>query len=60
MVRRALRPTQPPIQWEPRSLSSGIKRLGRDVDHSPLSGAEIKNEWRYTTTPKSLHGVVLS
>ena len=28
-----------------------VKRFGRDADHSvPLNG-EVKNEWRYTSTP---------
>jgi hypothetical protein len=29
----------------------GLKRLGREVGHSPLSSAEVKNEWRDTFTP---------
>jgi hypothetical protein len=36
-------PTQPPIQWVPGPLSPGIKRPGREADHSPPSSAEIKN-----------------
>jgi len=32
-------------------LFSGVKRPGRNVDHTPLSGAEIKNEWSCTSTP---------
>jgi hypothetical protein len=38
----ALEPTQPPIQWVPVPLSLGVKRSGREADHSPPSGAEIK------------------
>jgi hypothetical protein len=34
---RLLGPTQPPIQWVPRVLSPGVKRLGREADHSPPS-----------------------
>jgi hypothetical protein len=34
--------TQPPIHWKPRALSLGVKRLGRDADHSPPSSAEVK------------------
>jgi hypothetical protein len=31
---------------------------GGDVKYSPLSSAEVKNEWRYTATPLiRLHGV---
>jgi len=32
-----------------------VKRPGRDVDHSPPSGAEAKNEWSYTSTPRICH-----
>jgi hypothetical protein len=39
--RTALGPTQPPIQWVPADLSLGVKRPGREADHSPPS--EIKN-----------------
>jgi hypothetical protein len=35
---------QSPIQWIP-----GVKRLGREADHSPPSSAEI-NAWSYTST----------
>jgi hypothetical protein len=31
------------IQWEPRALSPGIKRPGREADHLTPSRAEIKN-----------------
>jgi hypothetical protein len=59
--RPALGPTQPPIQWVPEALSLGVKRSGREADHSPSSGAEVKNAWSYTSTsPIRLHGVVLS
>jgi hypothetical protein len=34
--------TQPPIQWEPEALSLGVKRPGRETDHSPPSSAEVK------------------
>jgi hypothetical protein len=40
----ALGPTQPPIQWERGALSLGVKRPGREADHSPPSSAEVK-EW---------------
>jgi hypothetical protein len=40
--RTALGPTQPPIQWIPWTLSLGVKRLGREADHSPPSNAEVK------------------
>jgi hypothetical protein len=38
----ALGPTQPPIQWVPGALSLGVKRPGREADHSPPSSAEVK------------------
>jgi hypothetical protein len=40
--RPALGPTQPPIQWEPGALSLGIKRPGRENDHSSPSIPEVK------------------
>jgi hypothetical protein len=42
--RRALGPTQPPIQWVPGALSLGVKRPGREADHLHPSSAEVK-EW---------------
>jgi hypothetical protein len=33
----ALGPTQPPIQWVP-----GVKRQGREADHSPPTSTEVK------------------
>jgi hypothetical protein len=56
-----VRPTQPPVQWVPGSLSLVVKRPGREADHSPPSNAQVKNAWSYTSTPSvRLHGVVLS
>jgi hypothetical protein len=40
--RTALGSTQPPIQWVPGALSLGLKRPGREDDHSPPSSAEVK------------------
>jgi hypothetical protein len=40
--RTALGLTQIPIQWLPEALSLGVKRPGREADHSPPSGAEVK------------------
>jgi hypothetical protein len=40
--RTALGPTQPPIQWVPWVLFLGVKRPGREADHSPPSSAEVK------------------
>jgi hypothetical protein len=58
---QAQRPTQPPIQWVPGSLSLRVKRPKRKADHSPNLMPSLKNEWSYTFTPPiRLHGVVLS
>jgi hypothetical protein len=43
--------TQPPIQWVPGALSLGVKRLGREADHSLPASAEVKKMWIYTSTP---------
>jgi hypothetical protein len=40
--RTALGPTQSPIQWLPGTLSLGVKRPGRETDHSPPSSTEVK------------------
>jgi hypothetical protein len=57
----------PHLLWGPtnllsngyREFSTGVKRSGRDADHSPPSSAEVKSVWSYTSTPIRLHGVVL-
>ena len=55
--RPALEPTQPPIQCV-LGFFPGVKRARREVDHKPSYSAEVKNEWRYTSTPLiCLHGV---
>jgi hypothetical protein len=28
----------------------GVKRQGREADHSPATGAEVKKAWIYTST----------
>jgi hypothetical protein len=43
VFRPALGSTQPPIQWAPGDLSRGVKRPGREADHSPPSSAEVKS-----------------
>jgi hypothetical protein len=35
-------PTQPPIKWVPGALSLGVKRPGREANHSPPISAEVK------------------
>jgi hypothetical protein len=47
--RTALGLAQPPIQWVTEALSLGVKRPGREADHSPPSSAEVKNTWSYTS-----------
>jgi hypothetical protein len=39
-------PIQPPIEWV-----LGLKRLGREVNHSTSSNADVLNEQSYTSTP---------
>jgi hypothetical protein len=59
--RKALGPTQPPIQWVPGALSLVVKRPGSEADHSPPSSAEVKKSVElYLYSPIRLHGVVLS
>jgi hypothetical protein len=40
--RPALESTQPPTPSVPGDFSLGVKRRGREVDHSPPYGAEVK------------------
>ena len=41
--------SQPPSQWVPGSLR-GQRRPEREVNHSPPSSAQVKNEWSCTST----------
>jgi len=58
MSRFALWPTSPPIQWVQVALSLRVKQLKRDTEDLPLSNAEIKNLWEFTSTDLMLswHG----
>jgi len=59
--RTAVGSTQPPIQRLPGALSLGVKRPGREADHSPPFSAEVNNTWSYIPTPPiRLHGVMLN
>jgi hypothetical protein len=49
--RPALGPAQPPIQCVQGPLSPGVKRQGREADHSPPARAEVKKLWIHTSTP---------
>jgi hypothetical protein len=61
LSRRAPGPTQPPIQWVPGALCPGVKRPGREADHSPRTGADVKkNVGLYIHCPIHLHVVVLN
>jgi hypothetical protein len=48
--RLVLGSTQPPIQWVPGAISPGVKRQGREADHSLPASAEVKKIWTYTST----------
>jgi hypothetical protein len=50
--RPVLGPTQPRIQWIPRALSLGVKRLGGEANNWPPSSVEFNNAWSYTSTPQ--------
>jgi hypothetical protein len=52
--RTALGPTQPSIQWVQGALSVGLKRPGREVDHSPPPSTEVKNAWSHTSIPQCI------
>jgi hypothetical protein len=41
-----------PSSWTGANVrSSEVKLLASEADHSPLSSAEIKNEWNYSSIP---------
>jgi hypothetical protein len=52
-------PESPARVWGPpsplfngyRSSLRGVKRLGREADHSPPSGTKVKYEWSYSSDP---------
>jgi hypothetical protein len=50
VIRSALGSTQPSVQRVPRALFPGVKRPGRETDHSPPTSAEVKEMWIYTFT----------
>jgi hypothetical protein len=45
-----LGPTQAPIRWVLGALTPEVERPGREADHSPPTGVEVKNVWSYTST----------
>jgi len=48
----ALGPKELPMQWVLGALTAGVKRLGREADHSPLSNAQFNNAWSSISTPQ--------
>jgi hypothetical protein len=51
-------PSRPALEVHPASYPMGtggffpgVKRPGREADHSPPATAEIKKIWIYTSTP---------
>jgi hypothetical protein len=40
-----------------RVFTRGVRRPVREVNHSPQSGVELKNEWSYKSTPLHVRGV---
>jgi len=42
--------TKTPIHGYQRSFP-GVKRPGREVDHSSPCSAKVKSKWRYTSAP---------
>jgi hypothetical protein len=43
-----------------RGSFPGVRRPGREADHSPPSSAGVNNAWSYTTIPIRLRGLVFS
>jgi len=43
--------------WVLGDLSPGIKQLGHEADHTPPSGAEVKNAFSYATMPTQAYTV---
>ena len=52
LYRLDMGPTHRLILWILGGSSLGVKQLGLEIDHSPPSSAEVKNECSYT--PSSL------
>jgi hypothetical protein len=56
--RLTLEPNQTPILLVPWVLSSEIRRMGHETDHSPACNVEVKTDRAVTPTPTSVHGVI--
>jgi hypothetical protein len=49
------------VYWWPFPLGGGvIKQLRHEADHSPLTSAEVKKKWAYTSTPHKSSCAVLN
>jgi hypothetical protein len=44
----ALDPSQTPIWYVPGAVIPHVRLAGRELEISPLSSEQVKNEWRYT------------
>jgi hypothetical protein len=55
---KALEPTQSPIKLVADAVSLGVKRQGREADHSPPSSADVKNVGALRRLSIGLHGTV--
>jgi hypothetical protein len=55
----ALEPTHLPNQWVEEAISPGVKRPGREADHSPPSSAEVKNAAAIPSPLICLNDIVL-
>jgi hypothetical protein len=49
-IQTALRSIQTPIQYVPEILSLVVKRPKREAEQLLSSSAEVKKEWRFTST----------
>jgi hypothetical protein len=49
--RPALGSTQPPIEWVPEVVSTGVNWPGRVADLSLPASTEVKNRWSYNSAP---------
>jgi hypothetical protein len=53
LLKLALGPTHPAIQWVREAVSPGVNRPGREAYHSSPSSSEVKNACTYTVTPQA-------
>jgi hypothetical protein len=47
--RLAVGRTQPPVHWVLCALYPRVDQPGSELSHLPVSRAEVKNEWSYTS-----------